>query len=113
MFNNGGESANAQVELAKSIMAPSFQSAFNVMKGSVPARTDVPNDHFDTCGKKGMEDLVEANEKGTLLGSMAQRHAASASVTFAVHEVVTDHFNGKYDSANAVEKLVLAVKDTQ
>jgi glucose/mannose transport system substrate-binding protein len=34
----------AQGEMARSIMAPSFQSAFNVVKGSVPARTDVPND---------------------------------------------------------------------
>ncbi len=47
-------------------MNPTFQSAFNVVKGSVPARTDVPNDAFDDCGKKGMADLAEAN---------GQRHA--------------------------------------
>ena len=33
-------------------MDPSFQSAFNVVKGSVPARTDVPDTDFDACGKK-------------------------------------------------------------
>ncbi|HEX9857115.1 MAG TPA: ABC transporter substrate-binding protein, partial [Paracoccaceae bacterium] len=50
----------AQAEMAKAIMAPSFQSAFNVVKGSVPARTDVPNDAFDDCGKKGMAELAAA-----------------------------------------------------
>jgi glucose/mannose transport system substrate-binding protein len=47
--------------MAKAIMDPVFQSAFNVVKGSVPARTDVPNDAFDDCGKKGMADLAEAD----------------------------------------------------
>ena len=41
MFKVGEDQRAAQIELAKSIMAPSFQSAFNVVKGSVPARTDV------------------------------------------------------------------------
>jgi len=110
MFAVGDESAGAQVELAKSIMAPSFQSAFNVVKGSVPARTDVPNDDFDACGKKGMEDLAEANENGTLFGSMAHGHAAPAAVKNAVYDVVTAHFNGEFDSTTAVEELVNAVE---
>jgi len=109
MFAVGDDSASAQVELAKSIMAPAFQSAFNVVKGSVPARTDVSNDDFDACGKKGMEDLAEANEKGTLFGSMAHGHAAPAAVKNAVYDVVTAHFNGEYDSATAIEELVNAV----
>ena len=46
--------------MASAIENPTFQSAFNVVKGSVPARTDVPNDAFDDCGKKGMKDLAEA-----------------------------------------------------
>ena len=110
MFAVGDESATAQAELAKSIMTPSFQSAFNVVKGSVPARTDVPNDDFDACGKKGMEDLAEANDNGTLFGSMAHGHAAPAAVKNAVYDVVTAHFNGEYDSATAVEELVNAVE---
>ncbi len=74
----------AQAAMASAIMAPSFQSAFNVVKGSVPARTDVPNDAFDDCGKKGMADLAAANDSGTLFGSMAHGHAAPASVKNAV-----------------------------
>ena len=70
-------------------MSPAFQSAFNVVKGSVPARTDVPDDAFDDCGKKGMEDLAEANKNGTLFGSMAHGHAAPAAVKNAIYDVVT------------------------
>ena len=47
MFKVGADSQGAQTKLAKAIMNPSFQSAFNVVKGSVPARTDVPNTAFD------------------------------------------------------------------
>lgn len=109
MFAVGAERRAAQERLASSIMSPSFQSAFNVVKGSVPARTDVSDEAFDDCGKKGMKDLVEANENGTLLGSVAHGHASRASVKNAVYDVVTAHFNGEYDSATAVEELVNAV----
>ncbi len=34
------EGRDAQLAMAASVMAPKFQSAFNVVKGSVPARTD-------------------------------------------------------------------------
>ena len=50
-------------------MDPSFQSAFNIVKGSVPARTDVPDTDFDACGKKAIADVKEASAKGTLMGS--------------------------------------------
>ena len=78
-------------------MSPSFQSAFNVVKGSVPARTDVPNDAFDACGKKGMAELQQPNS-GTLVGSMAHGHANRAAVKNAIYDVVTAHFNGEYDA---------------
>ena len=99
----------AQGEMAKAIMSPTFQSAFNVVKGSVPARTDVPNDAFDDCGKKGMVDLAEASAAGSLVGSMAHGHANKAAVKNAMYDVVTAHFNGEYDAKTAAENLVNAV----
>nr|WP_235869172.1 ABC transporter substrate-binding protein [Veronia nyctiphanis] len=111
MFDVGKSSA--QDEMAKSIMAPKFQSAFNVVKGSVPARTDVSDADFDACGKKGMKDLAEANASDTLVGSMAHGHAAPAAVKNAVYDVVTNHFNGGMTSAQAVKALVSAVADAQ
>jgi glucose/mannose transport system substrate-binding protein len=109
MFKVGEGQQKAQLLMASAIENPAFQSAFNVVKGSVPARTDVPNDAFDDCGKKGMADLAEANTNGTLMGSMAHGHAAPASVKNAVYDVVTRHFNGDIDSAAAAKELADAV----
>jgi glucose/mannose transport system substrate-binding protein len=111
MFKVSSDEAKAaQAEMAKAIMAPSFQSAFNVIKGSVPARTDVQDTDFDDCGKKGIKELAEASAKGTLLGSMAHGHANGAAVKNAMYDVITAHFNGEYDAAKAAQELASAVK---
>ncbi|KPB02909.1 ABC transporter substrate-binding protein [Ahrensia marina] len=109
MFDQGGAS-EAQLAMASAVMSPAFQSAFNVVKGSVPARTDVPDTDFDDCGKKGMADFAEANASGGLYGSMAHGHANPAGVKNAIYDVVTAHFNGEYDSQTAAEELVAAVE---
>ncbi|WP_171180730.1 ABC transporter substrate-binding protein [Ruegeria sp. HKCCD8929] len=109
MFDQGGSVSTEQAALASAILSPSFQSAFNVVKGSVPARTDVSDADFDACGKQGMKDLAAAAASGNLFGSMAHGHAAPASVKNAIYDVVTAHFNGEYDSQTAVEELVDAV----
>lgn len=115
MFNVESDAAKAaQAAMASAIMNPTFQSAFNVVKGSVPARTDVPNDAFDDCGKKGMADLAEANNNGTLFGSMAHGHAAPAAVKNATYDVITAAFNGEYaDGAAAAAALAEAVAAAQ
>ena len=107
------EAQQAQKLMASAVMSPVFQSAFNVVKGSVPARTDVPNDAFDDCGKKGMADLAEANANGSLFGSMAHGHAVPASIKNAMYDVVTAHFNGEFDSTEAAAELVTAVADAK
>lgn len=113
MFSVGEDKQAAQVKLAAAIAEPGFQSAFNVVKGSVPARTDVPDTDFDDCGKKGMKDLAEASASGKLFGSMAHGHAAPAAVKQAVYDVVTAAFNGQVDPAAATKQLVDAVAAAQ
>jgi len=113
MFAGDGSNAGAQAELAKSIMSPSFQSAFNVVKGSVPARTDVSDEAFDACGKQGMAEFAAAAASGNLYGSMAHGHANRASVKNAMYDVITAHFNGEYDAATAVDEMVDAVAIAQ
>lgn len=115
MFNVASDDAKAaQAAMASAIESPTFQSAFNVVKGSVPARTDVPDTAFDDCGKKGIADLAEANTNGTLFGSMAHGHAAPASVKNALYDVVTAAFNGQYatgaDAAKALAEAVAAAQ---
>jgi glucose/mannose transport system substrate-binding protein len=113
LFKQGDTPSDEQAALAKAIMSPSFQSAFNVVKGSVPARVDVPDTDFDACGKQGMKDLAAASESGNLFGSMAHGHANPASVKNAMYDVITAHFNGEYDSETAVSELVSAVELAQ
>ncbi|WP_425336273.1 ABC transporter substrate-binding protein [Sinorhizobium garamanticum] len=110
MFKVSDDKVPAQLQMASAIESPTFQSAFNVVKGSVPARTDVPDTDFDACGKKGIKDLAEANTNGTLMGSMAHGHANPASVKNAIYDVVTRQFNGELSSEDAVKELAAAVE---
>jgi glucose/mannose transport system substrate-binding protein len=110
MFNQGGTVSPQQIELAKAIMSPEFQIAFNKVKGSVPARTDVSVESFDSCGQKAYEQLKAAASSGNLFGSNAHGHANPASVKNAIYDVITAQFNGEYDSATAVQELVSAVE---
>ncbi|MEF2071087.1 ABC transporter substrate-binding protein [Consotaella aegiceratis] len=112
MFEQEGNQ-DAQFKLASAIEDPSFQVAFNTVKGSVPARTDVSDEEFGPCGKKGIKDVKEASTNGTLMGSLAHGYAAPAGVKNAFFDVVTAQFNGQYDSEEAVEQLVNAVAGAQ
>jgi glucose/mannose transport system substrate-binding protein len=110
MFQVGEDRKAAQEKLASAILDPSFQVAFNKIKGSVPARTDADGSGLDACGQQGMKELAEASEKGTLFGSMAHGHAAPAAVKVATYDVITAHFNGEMDSKAAAEELAKAVE---
>ena len=70
----------------------------------------MPNEAFDDCGKKAMKDLADANESGSLFGSMAHGHAAPAAVKNAVYDVVTQHFNGEMGSEEAAQELANSVE---
>jgi glucose/mannose transport system substrate-binding protein len=107
---NDPDKTAAQVKLASAIMDPGFQSAFNVVKGSAPARTDVPDTAFDACGKKAIKDVAEANKNNTMVGSIAHGHAVPASIKNAFYDVITRHFNGQLDDKKAVTELAAAAK---
>jgi len=101
MFDVSADRKNAQLALADATMSPSFQSAFNVVKGSVPARMDVPDTAFDMCGKKGIADVKSANASGKFVGSMAQNYAQPPAVAGAYHDVVTKFFHGEIKTSDA------------
>jgi glucose/mannose transport system substrate-binding protein len=114
MFNVADESDQAsQLAMASAVMSPEFQVTFNLVKGSVPARTDIPSDQFDACGQLGMAQLAEAAASGGLFGSMAHGHANTPSVQNAMYDVITAHFNGEFDAATAAAELVTAVEIAQ
>ena len=114
MFNVTDETAMAsQLTMASAVMSPEFQVAFNTVKGSVPARTDISDEAFDACGKLGMAQLAEAAASGGLFGSMAHGHANPPAVQNAMYDVITAHFNGEYDAETAAAEMVTAVELAQ
>ncbi|MGA9850366.1 MAG: ABC transporter substrate-binding protein [Roseiarcus sp.] len=114
MFNVPEDRKAAQLALADATMSISFQSAFNVVKGSVPARMDVPDTAFDSCGKKGIADVKAANADGKFVGSMAQNYAQPPAVAGAYHDVVTKFFHGEIKSSDAaVTELVKALNNAK
>ncbi len=114
MFDVPADRKAAQVQLATDTMSKSFQSAFNVVKGSVPARTDVSDADFDACGKKGIADLKASTEKGTLFGSLAQGYGAPPAVANAYKDVVTKFVHGQIKTSDeAVTQLVQAIDDAK
>lgn len=114
LFNVSADRQKAQAALAADTMSIEFQSAFNVVKGSVPARMDVPDTDFDACGKKGIADVKKANAAGTFVGSMAQNYAQPPAVAGAYHDVVTKFFHGEIKSSDsAVAELVKAVNNAK
>lgn len=100
---------DAQEKLASAVMSPEFQIAFNKVKGSVPARTDVSDAEFDDCAKKGMKDVVEAAANNTFMGSLAHGYGQPGAVKEAIFDVVTQHLNGQITTDQALTRLPEAI----
>jgi glucose/mannose transport system substrate-binding protein len=110
MFKVGADKASAQAKMASASLDPGVQSAFNVLKGAVPARADVSDAAFDSCGKRAMKELAEASRNNTLVGSLAHGHASPTAIKNSFYDVITRHFNGQLDDAQAVTAMVAAAK---
>jgi glucose/mannose transport system substrate-binding protein len=101
MFDIPADRRAAQFALAGAVMSKSFQSAFNVVKGSVPARMDVPDTDFDIYGKKGIADVKAADASGQFVGSMAESYAQPPAIAAAYTDIVTRFFHGEIESSDA------------
>ena len=109
MFDVGEERQSAQAKMASAILDPEFQVAFNIVKGSVPARIDVTDEALCDCGKRGLADLKEANANGTLVGSQGLSHTNRAAVKNAFTDAVTAYFNGELNAEEAIEEMAEGV----
>ncbi len=69
MLNAPKQQLEAQKTLASVLMNKKFQEAFNIAKGSIPARTDINMEGFDDCAKKSYADFSQALK----LNSVQQR----------------------------------------
>ncbi len=100
----------AQAAFANVIMDPANQLAFSVAKGAIPPRRDVPTTGLDSCGQTTAADLVAAQPSNRAVPTFAFGHAAPAAMVGAVSDVVTQHFNSKMSSQDAVKRLATSVK---
>jgi len=109
MFHVGDDAKAAQRALATTIMEPSFQERFNLIKGSVPARMDVSEERFDSCGKQSMRDIRQSMADGSLFLDL-DGGALPPAVQGVFYDVVTQHFNSEQSSADAVAALVRGIE---
>lgn len=109
---DGEEKQQGQALLAKLIMGPEFQKTFNLNKGSIPARTDIALDDFDSCAIESSKAMNAGAEDGSLLPSYAHGMALRGAQAGAITDVVTAHFNSDMSSDDAVQQLVDAVANS-
>jgi len=113
MFDVAGEDKTAgQLLLAELIVGKNFQKVFNLNKGSIPARTDVALDEFDSCAHTSAKDMADSNAGGSLLPSYAHGMALRGAQSGAITDVVTSHFNSDMSSDDAVQMLLQAVQNS-
>lgn len=101
------DQGKAQAALAKVLMDRQTQESFNLVKGSVPARTDVDLSKFDDCSKTTYAEFNAASKAGTLVPFVEMMIPASRAGV--IRDVYMD-FHAKSDmtAAQAIDKLVLA-----
>jgi glucose/mannose transport system substrate-binding protein len=98
-----------QMLLAHLLMGAKFQEIFNLYKGSIPARLDLPLDRFDDCARQSRQDLGAAIADNTVVPSLAHEMAVPEAVRGAFLDVVANHFNSDMSSREAVKRLAQAI----
>ncbi|MBL8579097.1 MAG: carbohydrate ABC transporter substrate-binding protein [Mesorhizobium sp.] len=87
------ESKKAQQIMAKTILEPIFQEAFNLRKGSIPVNQKVSLEKFDSCALNSREGLEAAAAQNTLMPSFAISMAVPPAVEGAMFDALTNYFN--------------------
>jgi glucose/mannose transport system substrate-binding protein len=95
---------------AKLMMEPRFQENFNLAKGSIPVRTDMSMDKFDSCALAARDQMTRTVKSGGFAPSAIHDMAVGSAVKGAMTDVVTKHFNSDMGSAEAAKRLADAVK---
>src|SRR3984893_6339942 len=98
----------AAIAWLRSIGSKEAQEAFNPIKGSIPARTDVDRSKFDGYHQWSMDSF----SKDKLLPSCVHGEAAPAAFQQALNDAVTAFVVDK-NVDNFANALVLAVKESQ
>jgi glucose/mannose transport system substrate-binding protein len=104
----GAPHKEAAMAWLKSVGSKEAQEAFNPLKGSIPARTDVDHSKFDGYHQWSMDSFA----KDKLLPSCVHGEAAPAAFQQALNDAVTAFVVDK-NVDNFANTLVEAVKESQ
>ena len=103
----------AQKDLARVILSKEVQRAFNLVKGSIPVRTDMDPEPFDKPAKDSMAAFAEAEKEGTLLPTMAHEMAVGRGVRGAILDTVTTYMNTDMTAEKAATEIATAVSNAK
>ena len=99
----------AQSDLAATIMGTEFQQVFNLNKGSIPVRLNVPMDKFDDCAKLSSKDFVETAKTGGLVPSVAHGMAIKPAAEGAIKDAVSQFWSDdKISVADGMKNIAKA-----
>lgn len=98
---------------AESIMDPDVQKNFNKIKGSIPARSDVSVDDFDSCAQRSFADREAAVASGSMLGGLTEGFAAQPQFAGVFSDVVGKFFVTSMSSKDAVQALVDGINNAR
>ena len=97
----------------ETVMDPENQKQFNMIKGSIPARIDVPVDGFDDCAKRSFADRDAAVKAGTMVGGLTEGFAAQPQFAGVFFDVVGQFFVTDMSSQEAVDMLVAGIDNAR
>ncbi len=105
------ESITNQQAFANTVMNPAVQEEFNLRKGSIPARIDVPADRFDSCAKMNIADRAEIQKSGGMLPSFIENTGQPLPARAVFLDVITNFATTPSQTPDdAVRKLVSGLK---
>ena len=100
------EAQKAQGYLAYVMLGQQFQESFNLRKGSIPARSDVSLNKFDSCAKTARRDMDQSMNSGNLLPSVAVDMALPTKTHSEIRAIVSDYWNNEqFTATQAMAKL--------
>ena len=97
----------------ETVMDPENQKQFNMIKGSIPARIDVPVDGFDDCAKRSFADRDAAVKAGTMVGGLTEGFAAQPQFAGVFFDVVGQFFVTDMSSQEAVDMLAAGIDNAR
>jgi glucose/mannose transport system substrate-binding protein len=97
----------------KLMMEPRFQENFNLVKGSLPVRTDMKLDKFDSCALAARDQMDKSIRDGGFNPSSIHDMAVASAVRGAMTDVATRHFNSSLSSDDAVQLLARSIRQAR